>query len=94
MKFLFGSKMLKLQNNRDEDWIQFVDKMGKEIVNSEERSIPFYKTTIQHFVIGERFMKDHLYNAGHLYQLSSGFDHGEDYPFNNFNILQHKSIWL
>jgi hypothetical protein len=68
--------------------------MGKEIVNNEERSIPFYKTTIQHFVTGGRFMKDHVYNAVHLYQLSGGFDHGEGYPFNNFNILEHKLVWL
>jgi hypothetical protein len=93
-KFLFGSKMLGLINNRDEDWVVFVDKRGKEITNHEERSIPFYKTTLKHFIAGGEYLKEHEYNAVYLYQLSSGFLHGEDYPFNDFNIFNHKEVWI
>ena len=93
-QFLFGSKMLGLTNNRDEDWITFVDKKGKEITMYGERSLPFYRTTLKHFTEGGKYIKDHIYNAVHLYQLSAGFIHGDEYPFNDFDILEHKTVWI
>lgn len=92
-KFLLGSAMLGLKNNRDEDWVEFVDKMGKEINIQGQRSIPYNQFSIKYFISGEH-LKANEYNAIYLYQLSNGFMHGEDYPFESFNILDHKEIWV
>jgi hypothetical protein len=91
-KYLFGSKMLKLENARDEDRISFVDMRGKEIKDYTQRSIPLYKSTIKNFIAGKNVKSD-IYRAIHLYQLSAGFNGDDEYPFNDFNILEHKEVW-
>ena len=92
-KYLFGSKMLRLCNCRDEDWLTFVDKRGAEIKSSCERSIPFYKKRLERFMMGKN-KPEETYKAVHLYQLSAPFIEDENYPFNFFNILEHKKVWI
>ena len=91
-KYLFGSKMLKLENARDEDWISFVDCKGKDIKEMGYRSISCYRAVVNHFITG-RNIKSDTYKAIHLYQLSAGFNGDDEYPFNDFNILEHKEVW-
>lgn len=92
-KYLFGSKMLKLNNTRDEDWMVFID--DKTSVAREKKcfSIPFYKKMIECFVRGRNIIP-HYYNASYLYQLSAPFINDENYPFKDFNILWHKDVWV
>lgn len=91
-KYLFGSKMLKLDNARDEDWISFLDCKGKDITEIGYRSIPCYHTILKHFIEGRNIKTDY-YKAVALYQLSAGFNEDAEYPFNHFNILEHKEVW-
>ena len=92
-KYLFGSKMLKLSNNRDEDWLTFADENAKTAREMGCKSIPFYQTLINFFVRGKNIKAD-LFNALYLYQLSAGFIEDADYPFRSFNILDHKDVWV
>ena len=92
-KYLLGSKMLRLDNCRDEDLVSFVDKRGAEIKSSCERSIPFYKKRLERFMMGKN-KPEETYKAVHLYQLSAPFIEDENYPFNFFNILEHKKVWI
>ncbi len=92
-KYLFGSKMLRLNNCRDEDWLTFVDKRGAEIKSNCERGIPFYKRRLEHFMLGKN-KPDDMFRALYLYQLSAPFIQDENYPFNFFNILEHKKVWI
>ena len=91
-KYLFGSKMLKLENAHDEDWLIFVDCKGKEAAAMGCRSIPLYKAVIGHFNKGKNIKRDY-HKAVILYQLSVGFINDADYPFKDFNILEHKEVW-
>lgn len=95
-KYLFGSKMLKLNNCRDEDWITFVDEKSRDKVPKLYRykRIPFYNTIVQHFTEGKN-QPDDAYKSTYLFQLSCGFFEGdESYPFKHFNILEHKKVWI
>ena len=92
-KYLFGSKMLKMSNPRDEDYIEFVTGPGKNIQDRTQRSIPFYKKMINLFILGQTDEND-MYNACFLYQNSAPFFNDENYPFNFFNILEHKRVWI
>ena len=92
-KYLFGSKMLKLNNNRDEDWLMFVNKRGADIKEKGYRSISCYKTILNHFAIGQNEAKDH-FKSLYLYQLSAPFMDDENYPFNFFDIFDHKRLWI
>ena len=56
------------------------------------RSIPFNLTIIKHFIDGNT-QADDDYKATALFQLSNGFHSEEDYPFKEFNILNHKEAW-
>jgi hypothetical protein len=92
-KYLTGSKMLKLENNRDEDWITFVAADSKIAQKKGCHSIAFYQTILKHFIGGINIAAD-PYKALYLYQLSNGFIVDEEYPFKDFNILEHKEVWV
>ena len=91
-KCLFGSKMLKLNNNRDEDWYIFVDKRGRDIKEKGYASISAYTKMINDFILGKGIGRE-SFKVFFLYQLSSPFINEENYPFNFFNILKYKSVW-
>jgi hypothetical protein len=91
-KYLFGSKMLGLSNNRDEDWLTFIEDNTKVAREKSCKSIPFYKAVISNFIRGTHVRQD-PYNALYLYQLSTEFREEADYPFGYFNILNHKEVW-
>ena len=92
---LLGSKMLRLNNARDEDWLEFVDKKQSEITEiCKQRSIPAFRNILARFCEG----KYSRYKATPqiictLYQLSRGF-HNEDYLFGEFDIFEHKPEWI
>lgn len=92
-KCLLGSKMLKLKNNRDEDWKTFDDVSTKEAREKGCKSIPFYRAINECFIRGKYIERD-SYNALFIYQMSVGFHDEVDYPFNDFNILEHKEVWI
>lgn len=92
-KILFGSKMLKLTNNRDEDWLTFIDERASEAREKGCKSIPFYRTLLNYFIRGKNIKAD-IFNASYLYQLSAPFINQIDYPFNDFNIFEHKEVWV
>lgn len=91
-KYMLGSKMLKLKNARDEDWVSFVESEGKDITEIGYRSLPCERTILKHFINGKNIKPDH-YKAVILYQLSAGFIDDAEYPFKDFNILEHKEVW-
>jgi hypothetical protein len=94
-KYLFGSQLLKLKYCRDGDWVSFTENPPAEADRKRGvRSIPFHKVLINHFINGKNQPND-PYKALHLYQMSNGFREGdENYPFKDFNILEHKAIWI
>ncbi len=92
-RYLFGSKMLKLENNRDEDWLIFTNDNAKTAREKGYKSIPFYQGILDRFIKGNKIKKD-SFNALYLYQLSAIFIDDIDYPFSNFNILEHKKVWI
>lgn len=92
LKYLFGSKMLRLENNRDEDWLTFIDENAKTAGEQGYKSIPFYKTIIKCFTKGKNIKAD-PFNALYLYQLSVGFIDDAGYPFSDFNIFEHTDVW-
>lgn len=92
LKYLFGSKMLGLSNNRDEDWLLFDNVDTKTARKTGCKSISFYQTLINFFIAGKNIHAD-PYNAQYMYQLSNGFIDDEEYPFKDFNILNHKEAW-
>ena len=96
-KYLFGSQLLKLNYPRDGDWLSFADIETKDMTDLQRkqgvRSIPFNRTVINHFIEGKTQPNDE-YKAVHLFQLSNGFREDENYPFNGFNILEHKAVWI
>lgn len=92
VKYLYGSKMLKLKNARDEDWLSFVECKGKDITETGYRSIPFHQAILKHFIDGRNIKSDY-YKAMNLYQFSAGFIDDAEYPFKDFNILEHKEVW-
>lgn len=93
-KYLFGSKMLKLDNPRDEDWIAFVDTPRNEPLDKDEHQhrINFEMRRIRSFIQGQNEPTD-SYKALIFYQLSSGFQEDDDYIFGFFDILKHKKVW-
>lgn len=92
-KYLFGSKMLKLNNNRDEDWLTFTDENAKTANEMGCKSIPFYKVIVNHFINGNNVKAD-TFKALFLFQLSAPFINDTDYAFKDFNILEHKEVWI
>lgn len=92
-KYLFGSKMLKLNNNRDEDWLTFTDTDAATAREHGYKSISFYSGIIDYFKSGTSIKSD-PFIALYLYQLSAKFIEDADYPFNTFNILDHKDVWI
>ena len=92
-KYLLGSKMLKLENNRDEDWVIFFPENTKAAREKGGHSIAFFKTILKHFINGKKIAAN-PYNALYLYQLSNGFILDESYPFKDFNILEHQAVWI
>lgn len=94
LKFLFGSKMLQLNNCRDEDWQTFIAEHPKGQERQKGvRSIKFFNMFINHFIEGKN-LPDNFYKSCFLYQVSSGFHEEENYPFKEFNILEHKKVWI
>lgn len=93
-KYLFGSKMLKLDNPRDEDWIAFVDTPRNEPLDKDEHQhrINFEMRRIRSFIQGQNQPTD-SYKALIFYQLSSGFQEDPDYIFGFFDILKYKKVW-
>lgn len=92
-KYVLGSKLLKLANSRDTDEITFVDKPSWEVRESGKRSIPFLKKIIDSFINGKNTIKD-PFKSLHLYQQSALFFEDANYPFKDFNILEHKRVWI
>lgn len=96
-RYLFGSQLLRLNYPRDGDWLSFADVKTKDMTDLQRkqgvRSIPFNRTIIDHFIQGKTQPNDE-YKAVHLFQLSNGFREDENYPFSDFNILEHKSLWI
>lgn len=94
IKVLFGSKMLKLDNNRDEDWVTFIEKHPRgEERKQGYKSIEFFKGFIKYFIEGNN-RPDDFYKSCALYELSAGFHDEENYPFKDFNIFDYKQIWI
>lgn len=92
---LLGSKMLKLNNPRDEDWLEFVDLRQSQITNiCKQRSIPSFRRSLERFAKGK-------YSSCSctpliictLYQLTREF-HDEEYPFGDFSIFENKQEWI
>lgn len=91
-KILFGSKMLRLENNRDEDWLTFIDEDASTAREQGCKSIPFYKNIIKFFT-KDKNIKPDIFSALYLYQLSVGFTDNASYPFSDFNIFEHTKVW-
>lgn len=82
-KYLVGSHLLKLDNCRDEDW---VDLSGDDY--------KIRNKIITNFCVGKNTPGD-AFKGRILYQLSNGFYiENADYPFKNFNIFDYKEIWI
>ena len=92
-KYLFGSKMLKMNNCRDEDWLTFTSDNARTARENGYKSIPFYKRIVKCFTEGKNVKAD-PFNAMFLYQLSAPFISDPNYPFNDFNIFEHKEVWI
>lgn len=92
-RYLFGSKMLELDNCRDEDWLTFVDDYRGDDRKAGERSLKYYKKIVERFTEGKNRDED-FFKSCYLYQTSCGFFDDEAYPFNDFNILEHKTVWI
>lgn len=90
--YLFGSKMLKLNNPRDEDWLEFVDVPRGTVIERNQRRLEFEQRRIKSFIEGKNMPED-SYKALFFYQLNGGFQEDENYPFKDFNILEHKKVW-
>lgn len=91
-KVLFGSRMLKLNNCRDEDWYIFSDRMGKELRSSEYKSISTYTRMLKSFTEGKNNSVN-VFKALTIYQHSAPF-FDESYPLKHFNIMEHKRVWI
>lgn len=94
--YLFGSKLLKLNNCHDEDWLTFVDEPGHVALSTPgARSTPFYKRALERFIQEKGNWRASSLSVLWQYQLSSGFFENEtEYPFNDFNILNYKRQWI
>ena len=92
-KFVLGSKMLRMNNPRDIDEVTFVDKPSWQVRERGKISIPFFRMIMDSFICGENEADDH-YKASYIYQLSAPFIEDENYPFKDFNILEHKDVWV
>ncbi len=100
-KYLFGSKLLKLSNTRDEDWLIYADAPAKKLRKMKEagetnatHSISLNKAIIQHFLQKEKVQVD-PFKALSLFQESVGFFPDDpEYIFRDFNILEHKAVWI
>lgn len=92
-KCILGSKMLQIKNPRDVDEITFVDKPSWQVRERGTRSIPFMKIIIDSFVKGKNKPSDH-FKSMYIYQQSAEFFDDENYPFGDFNILEHKDVWI
>lgn len=92
-KYLFGSKMLKLNNCRDEDWYSFVNKSALAINDSSTKSISAMTHMINCFVLGKNQPDDNI-KALILYQVSAPFHDDVKYPFGFFNIFNYKAVWI
>lgn len=93
MRYLFGSKLLGLDNCRDEDWLTFVDDYRGDDRKAGERSLKFYKKIVERFTEGKSRDED-FFKSCYLYQTSCGFFDDEAYPFNDFNIFEHRKVWI
>ena len=92
-KYLFGSKMLRLDNFRDEDWRSFVMLNASDITEKGCMSLPFEMQVIDGFIHGKNVPGD-AYKALYFYQISSDFHADEEeYPL-NFNILDYKPFLI
>lgn len=89
-KCLYGSKLLKLDNCSDEDWVIWVDNSRKYVNGMATRNYPFYNRLVGSFTKGRNADGD-PYKALFLYQMSKGFHDDPNYPF-DFNVLEYKPI--
>lgn len=85
--------MLGLKNPRDEDWVTFVDAPIGTVLERNERRVGFNKFRIQSFIQDKNDPAD-ANKAQVFYQLSCAFYNDPKYPFNDFNILRHKEVWI
>lgn len=93
IKYVLGSKMLRMNNPRDVDEITFVDEPSWKVREHGKRSIPFVKMIIDSFTKGENNPTD-FFKSLYIYQHSAPFIEDENYPFGDFNILEHKDVWV
>ena len=70
-----------------------VSRLLKDAMAKNCKSIPFYKSMNECFVRGKYIAYDPYY-ALFIYQMSVGFHDDADYPFRDFNILEHKEVWI
>lgn len=93
-KYIFGSQLLKLDYPRDGDWVTFVNRSPSALEKKRAvRSIPMHNKLISDFINGKN-QPDDIYKTFDFYQLSVGFRNDENYPFKDFNILEHKKVWI
>lgn len=92
-KIVLGSRMLQMNNPRDTDEIVLVDKPSWEVRDTGCRSIPFTRMIIDHFIKGKTKAND-PYTSFYIFQLSAPFFDDKNYPLNDFNILEHKEVWI
>lgn len=93
LKYVLGSQMLLMNNPRDVDEITFVDEPSWKVRENHKRSIPFVKKIIDSFTEGKNKPND-FFKTMYIYQQSASFFEDENYPFNDFNILEHKEVWI
>ena len=102
-KILLGSKLLKLNNCRDEDWRvyyrdQDIDSVIRDMDDKTIRRCFYVNALFEEMTISDFMQKKYIhhspYKALALYQLSKGFHENiSDYPL-QFNILKHKEAWI
>ena len=89
-KCLYGSKLLKLNNCSDEDWVVFTDTPAKQIDGIQTRKCSVYNKIIENFTKDKNAEGD-AFKALFLYQHSKGFHTDPNYIF-DFDVLEYKSI--
>ena len=92
-KYLFGSKLLRLKNCRDEDWVTFSELRPRKAMEIKCRSIPAQTFLINDFIKGDVRHPD-VFKANYIFEMSVGFHDEDDYPFKSFNILEHRDAWI
>ena len=89
-KYLVGSKMLKLDNCRDTDYMYI--KEENEVSDEKGRTVRFQNFIIESFIRTKDIKSDPC-KSWLLYQVTTGFHEEDDYPF-KFDIRDYKDQWI